>query len=80
VEDPSHTEIVRLVIDVRAGSDPIAGALVQPAAQATVFRGWLSLAALIDSANRFGEKRPERPGTDPATRRICSSNDRREGP
>lgn len=50
MDHAQRTDTVQLVIEVRTGSDPIEGRLIEPEASATTFRGWLLLASLIDSA------------------------------
>jgi hypothetical protein len=40
---------IRLVIILDKNTEPIEGELIEPSAYAQRFRGWLSLAALIES-------------------------------
>jgi hypothetical protein len=41
---------VRIVIELERDREPIEGEVTAPPAQATHFRGWLSLTALIEAA------------------------------
>jgi hypothetical protein len=49
MNNPRLSPTIKLVIEVDTNLEPIEGRLLEPAALATPFRGWLSLAALIDS-------------------------------
>lgn len=53
---PGDSHTVRLVIHLYGSDDPIEGELIEPLKQATQFRGWLSLAALIESARKPDER------------------------
>lgn len=48
-EDRDRT---RIVIEIERDSDPIEGRLLEPEAEAQVFKGWLSLTALLDAARQ----------------------------
>lgn len=43
---------VRLVIELTGDREPIEGHVLEPEALVTSFRGWLSLAALIEAARQ----------------------------
>lgn len=47
--NPRKTPTIKVVIEVDTNREPIEGRLLEPSALATPFRGWLSLAALIES-------------------------------
>ncbi len=53
-DDPAQAATIRLVIELRPNDDPIQGRLIEPADCATGFRGWLALAALIESTKARG--------------------------
>lgn len=40
---------IRIVIDLERDTDPIEGMLLEPEFHASSFRGWLALAALIET-------------------------------
>lgn len=42
--------MIRIVIELDGEQDPIEGEVVEPRSQAGRFRGWLALAALIETA------------------------------
>lgn len=48
-DNPRVTQTITVVIELDTNREPIEGRLLEPFAHATTFRGWLSLAALIDS-------------------------------
>ena len=45
---------IRIVIDLERDSDPIEGTLLEPEFHASSFRGWLALAALIETIRTPG--------------------------
>ena len=49
MDNRRQTPTITVVIEVDLNGEPIEGRLLKPAALATSFRGWLSLAALIES-------------------------------
>jgi hypothetical protein len=47
--NPRQIPTITVVIEVDTHREPIEGRLLEPSALATPFRGWLSLAALMES-------------------------------
>ena len=61
--DPAPRPTLRLVLDVDTATQPITGLFAGPGLDATPFRGWIDLVALLDEAlsaeARAGDIRPE---------------------
>lgn len=48
MDNPRATPTIKVVIEVDPNREPIEPRLLEPAATTTTFRGWLSLAALME--------------------------------
>jgi hypothetical protein len=46
--------VIRIVIDLDAGTDPIEGTLIEPDRHASAFRGWLAFTALLETVRTGG--------------------------
>lgn len=69
-QQPAANRTITVAIELYTNRESIDGRLLEPSALATTFRGWLSLAAVIDSAQRQPTYAHAHPLTHLTTREI----------